>query len=102
MDVSLFTFGLFYYLHSTSLQQITKGCHLKKKKQEQRHEHITLLQRRQMTNEDPLYRTGNSAQYSVITYMRKESKKNEYICMCVTESFTVHLKLTHRKSTIIQ
>ena len=61
-----------------------------------------LLQRRQMTNKDPLYSTGNSAQYSVITHMRKESKKNQYICMCVTESFTVHLKPTHRKSTIIQ
>ena len=38
VGASLLTFGLFYYLHPTSLQQITKGCHLKK--QEQRPEHI--------------------------------------------------------------
>ena len=29
----------------------------------------------QMTNKDLLYSTGNSTQYSVITYTRKESKK---------------------------
>ena len=27
----------------------------------------------------PLYNTENYTQYSVITFMRKESKKNEYI-----------------------
>ena len=35
----------------------------------------TLLCIRQITNKDLLYSTGNSIQYSVITYMRKESKK---------------------------
>ena len=35
----------------------------------------TLLYIRQMTNKDLLYSTGNSTQYSVITHMRKESKK---------------------------
>ena len=35
----------------------------------------TLLYIRQITNKDLLYSTGNSTQYSVITYMRKESKK---------------------------
>ena len=30
---------------------------------------------RQITNKDLLYSTGNSTQYSVITYMRKESKR---------------------------
>ena len=32
-----------------------------------------------------LYSTGNSAQYSAITYMRKESEKMN-ICICITES----------------
>ena len=31
---------------------------------------------RQMTNGDLLYSTGNSTQYSVITYMGKDSKKD--------------------------
>ena len=35
----------------------------------------TLLYIRQITNKDLLYSTGNSTQYSVITYMRKESEK---------------------------
>ena len=44
----------------------------------------TLPHIRWITNSSLLYITGNSAQYSVITYMRKESLKNEYIC--ITES----------------
>lgn len=35
----------------------------------------TLLYIRQITNKDLLDSTGNSIQYSVIAYMRKESKK---------------------------
>ena len=35
----------------------------------------TLLYIRYVTNLDLLDSTGNSTQYSVITYMRKESKK---------------------------
>ena len=35
----------------------------------------TLLHTRQTTNKDLLCSTGNSAQYSVITHRRKESKK---------------------------
>ena len=35
----------------------------------------TLLYLKQITNKDLLYSTGNSAQYSVITYMGKESEK---------------------------
>ena len=35
----------------------------------------TLLQKRQITNKDLLYSPGNPTQYSVIPYMRKESKK---------------------------
>ena len=35
----------------------------------------TLLYIKQITNKDLLYSTGNSTQYSVITYMRKESEK---------------------------
>ena len=35
----------------------------------------TLLYIRWIANKDLLYSTGNSTQYSVMTYMRKESKK---------------------------
>ena len=35
----------------------------------------TLLYIKQITNKDLLYSTGNSTQYSVITYMGKESEK---------------------------
>ena len=35
----------------------------------------TLLYLRQVTNKDLLYSTGNSTQYSVITYMGKESER---------------------------
>ena len=35
----------------------------------------TLLYLKWITNKDLLYSTGNSPQYSVITYMRKESEK---------------------------
>ena len=34
-----------------------------------------------------LYSTGNSAQYSAITYMRKESEIIVDICICITDSF---------------
>ena len=37
---------------------------------------------KQITNKDLLYSTGNSAQYSVMTYMGKESK-NEWIFVYV-------------------
>ena len=32
-------------------------------------------------NKDLLYSTGNSAQYSAMTYMRKESKKEWIFCL---------------------
>ena len=35
----------------------------------------TVLYIKQITNKDLLYRPGNSAQYSVMAYMGKESKK---------------------------
>ena len=38
-----------------------------------------------VTNKDLLYSTGNSTQYSAMTYMRKESKKRVDICICVTD-----------------
>ena len=34
-----------------------------------------------IANKDLLYSTGNSTQYSVITYMGKESEKNGYVYM---------------------
>ena len=36
----------------------------------------TLLYIKQITNKDLMYNTGNSTQYSVMTYMGKESKKD--------------------------
>ena len=45
-----------------------------------------------MFNKDLLYRAGNSTQYSVITYLGKESEKGWiYVYM---NHFAVHLKLT--------
>ena len=35
----------------------------------------TLQYMKQITNKNQLYNTGNSTQYSVITYLGKESKK---------------------------
>ena len=42
----------------------------------------TILYTKQITNKDPLCHTGNSTQYSVITYKGKNLK-----IICVTESF---------------
>ena len=35
----------------------------------------TLLYKKQITNKDQLFSTGNSTQYSAMTYMGKESKQ---------------------------
>ena len=39
----------------------------------------TLLYTKQITNKGLLRSTGNSTQYSVMTYTGKESKKSEYM-----------------------
>ena len=46
-----------------------------------------------ITNKNLLCSRGNSTQYSVITYTRKESKKRMKMCICITEYFagSVHL-----------
>ena len=63
----------------------------------------TLLYIRQITDKDLLYSTGSCTQYSVLTYMRKESKKRMNIHICITESRCCTPKLTqHCKSTILQ
>ena len=46
----------------------------------------TLLCIKQRTNKDLLYSTGNSTQYSVMTYMGKASKNRVDICICITDS----------------
>ena len=53
----------------------------------------------QITNKDLLHTTGNSAQYSIMTYMGKESNK-EWTYVCVYQiHFAVYLKLIqHFKS----
>jgi len=52
---------------------------------------------------DLLYSTGKDIPYLIINCNGKESKK-ECVCvyMCVTESLAVHLKVTQRKSTLLQ
>ena len=52
-----------------------------------------------MTN---IYSTGNSNQYAVMTYMRKDTKKTVDICTPVTDILCIQLKLMqHYKSTIL-
>ena len=48
------------------------------------HSHTTTY--KQITSKDLLYSTENSTQYSVITYMRKESVKRMNTCVCITDS----------------
>ena len=43
-------------------------------------EHVLCI--KLMTSEDLLYSTGNATQYSVMSYVGKESKK-EGVCVCV-------------------
>ena len=45
-----------------------------------------LLSIKYITNKDLLYSTGNCTQYSVMTCMGKESKKNGYVYICKTDS----------------
>ena len=61
----------------------------------------TLLDIKQITNKDLLYSTGNATQYSVMTYMGKESEKKIYIYIYLNH-FAVQQKLTHYKSTVLQ
>ena len=42
---------------------------------------LSLSYVREIINKDLLYNTGNYTQYSVITYMGKDSKKNRYMYM---------------------
>ena len=63
----------------------------------------TLLHIKQIINKDLLYNTGNSTQYSVITYMGEESEEEWIYVYVQLNHFTVHLKLAqHCKSTIFQ
>ena len=54
----------------------------------------TLLYIKQIINKDLLYSTGDSTQYSAITYMRKESKKEWIYVYVQLIHFAVHLKQT--------
>ena len=42
---------------------------------------------KQVVNKDILYSTANSTQYSVVTYIEKESKKRVDMFICITDSF---------------
>ena len=56
-----------------------------------------------ITNKDLLYSTGNSTQYSVTTYVRKESKKRKIRVCIELNHCTVDMKLTQCcKSSIHQ
>ena len=58
----------------------------------------TLPHVNQITNKGPLYSTGTSTQYFVITYKEKNLKR-----IYILNHVAVHLKLTqHCKSTILQ
>ena len=63
----------------------------------------TLLYIKQIINKDLLYSTENSTQYSVITYMGKESEKEQIYVYVYLNCFAVHQKLTqHCNSNIPQ
>ena len=46
----------------------------------------TLLYIKYITNKKLLYSTGNSTQYSVMTYTETESKKEWVYVLCITDS----------------
>ena len=46
----------------------------------------TLLYIKYITNKDLVYVTRNSTQYSVMTYMGKQSKKRLDICICINDT----------------
>ena len=52
----------------------------------------TLIYVKSVTVKNALKSTGKSPQYSVMTCMGEESKQ-EWICICVTDSSAIHLKL---------
>ena len=63
--------------------------------------HMPLLYTKQMVSGDLLYSTRNSTQYSMITYLEKESEKKR-ICLYIyiyLHHCVVHQKLTHCEST---
>ena len=63
----------------------------------------TLLCIKQVTSKNPLYSTGNSTQYSVMTYMGKESKKEWIYVYVELIHFAVQQKVTqHCKSSMLQ
>ena len=58
---------------------------------------------KQIINKDLLYNMGNSTQYSVTTYMGKESRKEWIYEHVKLIHFAVHPRLTqHCKSTHLQ
>ena len=63
----------------------------------------TLLYIKEITNKGSMYSSGNSAQYSVITKIGKESEKRWVFIYVWLIRFAVHLKLTQCcKSTIFK
>ena len=54
-----------------------------------------------MTNKYLVYSTGNSTQYSLVTYIGKETKK-EWICKTDSLYCVAETNPKHCKSTILQ
>ena len=46
--------------------------------------------------------TGKLIEHTIITYMRKRTRKGIDKCLCVTESSSCNLTQTHQKSTVFQ
>ena len=61
----------------------------------------TLLCIKQITNENILCSIGNSTQYSVMTYMGKESKRVD-TCTCVTDSLCCRVETEHCKTKLVK
>ena len=53
----------------------------------------TLLYKKQITNKDLMYSTGNSIQYSAMAYMGKQSKKEQMYVYVLMTHFAVQQKL---------
>ena len=62
----------------------------------------TQLYTKQRKKQGPTVDTGNSTQYSVITYMGKEYGKEWMQVYIYLNHVAVHPKLTHCKSTLFQ
>ena len=83
VQVNFFTKQIHKYLKQTWLP---KGKCEKGRDKAGTWDYYTCTTIYKIDNKDLLYSIGNHTQYSVITYMRKESEKRMNICEYITES----------------